>query len=189
MALQQSDLPPIRSAVEALQRHFTGPIPSDADGQDAAVRAIDELARQTLNLLAGKSEVHPDVNPHIEESDLPDPVQQGLHDLYGYLKSPSFNQEVLFPEKRGPYRRFLSELVALLDVPTGYVRLSQMAAIVHRSPRTLEKYKSRRRDPLPDPDVPGGGGKADEWLWSRVRPWLEQQFGRRLPEKFPAHIR
>ena len=35
-------------------------------------------------------------------------------------------------------------------------------------------------------DVEGGGGKPDEWLWSRVRPWLAEEFGRPLPERFPS---
>jgi hypothetical protein len=66
-----------------------------------------------------------------------------------------------------------------------YVTLDQMAAIVHRSKRTLEKRKGRRNNPLPDPDVEGGGGRPAEWLWPNVRKWLEQEFGRQLPEQFP----
>jgi len=66
-----------------------------------------------------------------------------------------------------------------------YVTLDQMAAIVSRSKRTLERLKTRRNNPLPDPAVPGGGGRPDEWIWSQVRPWLAQEFKRNLPEKFP----
>jgi hypothetical protein len=75
----------------------------------------------------------------------------------------------------------------VLPVPTAqYVTLDMMAAIVTRSKRTLEKLKTRKRKRLPRPDVRGGGGKADEWLWQTVRPWLEDEFGRKLPERFPS---
>jgi hypothetical protein len=67
-----------------------------------------------------------------------------------------------------------------------YVTLDEMAAIVNRSKRTLEKLKDRKKDPLPPPDIEGGGGKPHEWLWSTVRPWLEKEYGRTLPAEFPA---
>jgi hypothetical protein len=41
---------------------------------------------------------------------------------------------------------------------------------------------------MPPPDVPGGGGKPREWLWVRIRPWLERNFKRVLPER-PPHAR
>ncbi|MGH7138680.1 MAG: hypothetical protein ACREHD_23285, partial [Pirellulales bacterium] len=62
------------------------------------------------------------------------------------------------------------------------VGLMEMAAIVHRQKRTLERYKRK----LPAPAVKGGNGKPDEWLWDDVRPVLEQEFGMKLPEHFPA---
>jgi hypothetical protein len=43
-----------------------------------------------------------------------------------------------------------------------YVTLDQMAATVHRSKRTLEKWKTRKKNPLPEPDVEGGGGEGCE---------------------------
>jgi hypothetical protein len=70
-----------------------------------------------------------------------------------------------------------------------YVTLDQMAAIVNRSKRTLERLKTRRYNPLPDPAVGGGGGKPDEWIWSQVRLWLSKEYARALPEKYPPrHI-
>jgi hypothetical protein len=66
-----------------------------------------------------------------------------------------------------------------------YVDLDQIAAVVNRSKSLLEKLKRRKKNPLPDPDVKGGGGKKDEWIWSRIRPWLEAEFSRHLPETFP----
>jgi hypothetical protein len=62
------------------------------------------------------------------------------------------------------------------------VTLDQMAAIVNRSKRTLEHYVNGPG--MPQPDVEGGGGKPNEWKWSRAKPWLEKTFGRKLPEKY-----
>jgi hypothetical protein len=92
-------------------------------------------------------------------------------------------------------------LSALLKVPTGesvpaepaptattrqYVTLNQMASIVQRSKRTLEKLLTRSKNPLPEPDVSGGGGKPNEWDWRRVRPWLQLEFSKLLPADFPG---
>jgi hypothetical protein len=70
-----------------------------------------------------------------------------------------------------------------------YVTLDQAAAMVNRSKRTLERRKTRTNNPLPPPDVQGGGGRPDEWFWLRIRPWLEQEYKKKLPEKFPAAFR
>jgi hypothetical protein len=75
---------------------------------------------------------------------------------------------------------------AIVDDARQHVTLDQMAAMVNRSKRTLERLKTRKNNPLPDPDVPGGGGKPDEWEWAKVRPWLEAEFTRRLPERYPS---
>lgn len=72
-----------------------------------------------------------------------------------------------------------------LSVAVQYVTLDQCAAFVNRSKRTLERMKTRKKDPLPDPDVPGGGGKADEWKWKTIRTWLERNYGRQLPSEYP----
>jgi hypothetical protein len=71
------------------------------------------------------------------------------------------------------------------SVVEDYVTLDQMAAWVSRSKRTLERMKTRQSNPLPTPDIEGGAGKADEWIWSRVRPWLEREFRRKLPDSAP----
>lgn len=67
-----------------------------------------------------------------------------------------------------------------------YVTLDQIAAAVNHSKKSLERRKSRKDKPLPSPAVEGGGGKADEWIWSDIRPWLETEFGRKLPNVFPT---
>lgn len=72
------------------------------------------------------------------------------------------------------------------NIEVQYVTLGQMAALVQRSKRTLEKWKARRKNPLPPPDIEGAGGRPDEWDWSKVRPWLEQDSKRQLPNRFPS---
>jgi hypothetical protein len=66
-----------------------------------------------------------------------------------------------------------------------YVTLDQMAAMVNRGKRTLVRLKNRKTNPLPRPDVEGGGGKPDEWLWATIRPWLQTEYAKILPERFP----
>lgn len=69
-----------------------------------------------------------------------------------------------------------------------YVDLDQIAAVVNRSKSALEKLKRRKNNPLPNPDVPGGGGKKAEWLWSRIRPWLETEFKKHFAETLPRRL-
>jgi hypothetical protein len=70
-----------------------------------------------------------------------------------------------------------------------YVTLDQAAAIVQRSKRTLRRKKDAQGSTMPRPDAEGGGGKPDEWIWSKLRPWLENEFGKKLPEKHPSGAR
>jgi len=67
-----------------------------------------------------------------------------------------------------------------------YVTLDQAAAIVSRSKKTLVRRLNAKDSTMPRPDVEGGGGKADEWKWSSIRPWLEKEFGKQLPGIFPS---
>jgi hypothetical protein len=67
-----------------------------------------------------------------------------------------------------------------------YVTLDQMAAMVGRSKKTLEREGKKKTSKMPRPDVQGGGGKPHEWKWSQVRPWLMKRYGRALPEQFPT---
>jgi hypothetical protein len=66
-----------------------------------------------------------------------------------------------------------------------YVTLDQMAAIVGKSKKTLERELNKANSDMPGPDNEGGGGKAHEWRWSRIRPWLEKKYNRQLPTRFP----
>ncbi|HEY7311876.1 MAG TPA: hypothetical protein VH643_21105 [Gemmataceae bacterium] len=67
-----------------------------------------------------------------------------------------------------------------------YVTLDMAAALIPRSKRTLQKAIGRKKNPLPDPDIQGTGGHPNEWKWTTIRPWLEQEYGRQLPERFPS---
>lgn len=71
--------------------------------------------------------------------------------------------------------------------PTDHVTLQQCAALVKRSKRTLERWKTDDHE-FPTPNVLGGDGKADEWLWSEIRPYLEKKSDRKLPKVFPSHV-
>jgi hypothetical protein len=70
---------------------------------------------------------------------------------------------------------------------SGYVTLDQAAALVNRNKKTLERHLRNPKSRMPQPEVAGGGGKPHEWRWAVLRPWLEKQFGKTLPERFPAH--
>ncbi|MCA9070450.1 MAG: hypothetical protein KDA84_16070, partial [Planctomycetaceae bacterium] len=64
-----------------------------------------------------------------------------------------------------------------------------IVAVVPKSKRILERYKNdpkRKSFNMTQPSVVGGGGKADEWEWTEIRPWLEETFGKKLPERFPT---
>ena len=70
-----------------------------------------------------------------------------------------------------------------VDLHTQLVSLDRLAAMVHLSKRTLEKYRNRG---LPKPTRPGRHGRASLWDWTAVRPWLEETFGMSLPVRFPG---
>jgi len=82
---------------------------------------------------------------------------------------PPEQQTLAFPRLAGPPTEQL-------------VTLDQMAAIVRLRKRSLERHRKE----MPPPAVKGGGGRPALWSWPDVRPWLEGEFGMRLPETFPA---
>jgi len=63
-----------------------------------------------------------------------------------------------------------------------FVTLLQAAAWVQKSKQALKKLKAK----MPPPTIHGGAGKADQWAWREIRPWLQKQFDRRLPECLPS---
>ncbi len=89
------------------------------------------------------------------------------------------------PQAVSMVEKALDESSAGGDEVHQYVTLDQLAAIIGRSKRTLERWQ-REKTGFPMPDIEGGGGKAHEWRWDRVRPWLIKEAKRDLPERFPA---
>jgi hypothetical protein len=82
----------------------------------------------------------------------------------------------------------LGDVESGTPVATGndcYVTLLQMAAIVNRKKRCLEGLK-KNKPGFPPPAVKSTGGSPNEWLWSQVRPHLEKEYKRSLPEVFPS---
>jgi len=59
------------------------------------------------------------------------------------------------------------------------VTLDQAAAVVNRSPAALRHYRNQG---MPKPFVQGTKGKPNEYRWDEMRPWLEDTFGRPVPE-------
>jgi hypothetical protein len=59
------------------------------------------------------------------------------------------------------------------------VTLDQAAALVNRQPDGLRHY---RKKGMPKPQIQGRKGKPNEYLWSEMRPWLEETFSRKIPE-------
>lgn len=62
------------------------------------------------------------------------------------------------------------------------VTLDQCAAMVGVRKRSLARHRAK----MPPPVVPGRRGRAALYSWDEVRPWLEREYGRRLPERFPG---
>ena len=66
-----------------------------------------------------------------------------------------------------------------------YVTRDQIASVVQRNKDTVADWFNKDSK-APKPEIEGGGGKAHEYIWSEVRPWLEEMSGRKLPERFPS---
>lgn len=64
------------------------------------------------------------------------------------------------------------------------VTLDQVAPLSGLSKRTLERYL--QDEELPEPDIRGGGGKANKWFWRNLRPALSKVAQRTLPDRFPG---
>jgi hypothetical protein len=67
-----------------------------------------------------------------------------------------------------------------------YVTLKQAAAMVQRSKDTLERLVTDGKLPPPDIRTKPKSGKPHEWKWSTIRPALEAEYKRALPEVFPT---
>jgi hypothetical protein len=59
------------------------------------------------------------------------------------------------------------------------VTLEQAAVLVNRTSSGLRHYGNRG---MPRPSIKGKKGKPNEYLWSEMRPWLEDTFARKIPD-------
>lgn len=107
-----------------------------------------------------------------------------LQQMHGSLVSPRFEAiSTTPPLDNTPPASAHQELdqavpnVPRLELPD-LVTLDQAAASVNRTSDALRHYRKRG---MPEPYVKGTKGKPNEYLWSEMRPWLENVFGRRLP--------
>jgi len=66
--------------------------------------------------------------------------------------------------------------------PEQHVDLDQVAAMLHISPRSLERYRTQ----MPPPVRKGHKGRRALWRWHELRPFLEETFEMNLPENFPG---
>jgi hypothetical protein len=66
--------------------------------------------------------------------------------------------------------------------PEELVTLVQLAVLLRRTKRTMERYLKR----MPPPRVRGRRGCPQQWDWKVIRPWLESTFDVSLPQHFPA---
>jgi hypothetical protein len=119
----------------------------------------------------------------------PDATETDYAEMIGEINrsgGPTIGRPAGSIETNGPTERRTAENACGSEMNQEvrqYVTLDQVASLVNRSKRTLEGYKKQ----MPPPAIQGGGrGKADEWIWSVLRPWLEKTFDRALPERFPS---
>ncbi|HEV7299233.1 MAG TPA: hypothetical protein VGN72_07705 [Tepidisphaeraceae bacterium] len=69
------------------------------------------------------------------------------------------------------------------ESPGDLISMDQAAALVGRTKRTVQGWNEI--DPMPLPEVEGGGGKRHEYSYAKLKPWLEQHSGRKLPDQLP----
>ena len=65
-----------------------------------------------------------------------------------------------------------------------YVTFDMLANYLRVTKKTMERRYAGGK--LCEPDIEGGGGKAHQWKYARIRPFLEAEFARQLPERWPG---
>ncbi len=65
-----------------------------------------------------------------------------------------------------------------------YVTRDMLANYLHVSKKKLERLSKAGK--LCEPDIEGGGGKAHQWKYARIRPFLATEFARQFPERWPG---
>lgn len=140
--------------------------------------AIFPVYSSLLMVVDSLKEPHPLKLPHEK---LAEPFRARLGELGGTEFRPLLDELAIAISNEG---RKLPELDPKAN--QHYVTLDQMAAMVNKSKKTLERAMNHKNSTMPPPDVEGGGGVAHEWKYDTVRPWLEEKYKRKLPEKPPT---
>lgn len=162
---------------------------SEVEGHLAAVADTVRLSRRNIGLVLAMARRTANAIPVPGMLETVAPLIEECHDVL----LASVTRDISEVTDRLPYRLDESADGSLVlrqreHAPArdanGRVTLRQMSAIVECGKRTLERLRDMGR--LPDPAVKGPKGTAHEWLWSEVRPILEAEYNRRLPEVFPA---
>jgi hypothetical protein len=109
--------------------------------------------------------------------------KKDVHTILNELERLRYDVTALRSHLGPPILRSPAPIPALPPPTEQLVTLDQIGAMVHRSKRSMERYRSQ----MPPPRLRGRRGQPHLWEWAEVRPWLETIFGLRLPEHFPGH--
>jgi hypothetical protein len=151
---------------------------------DQLFSALDALRR---TLTARDPEELGGCNPELEGPEVPLMLTRVWEWAYRALH----HELPLFAlSRRKEWVELINEAIRAVDAAKlpdqEIVDLDQIASLVKLRKRSMNVYKRRKNDPLPDPDFPGGGGKRDYWRWATVRPWLVRTFPIPIPEILPG---
>jgi hypothetical protein len=200
MGLSRADLPAVLAAINSF-RQGVAASPPDYTSKEAHAHAVIVSAKEEV-LRRALTPSNPDwkwnQSEDLHAHDLPPKLGQLLKRAWEWIVRDMHRLPPPFPpDQRDDWLVLLdeaeTELRLLNNSPASdepqYVTLDQAAARVNRHKKTLERRVNRKGSDAPPPDVEGGGGKPHEWRWSTLRPWLEKEFGRKLPDRIPSRAR
>jgi hypothetical protein len=170
--------------VEAAHQVSTGEVPFET--WPKTWRGLNALLAQMGSFV----EVPPVLYSIVQEG--PDGAGRGMHCLPAeLLRSHVKERDNLAREALACFNREIEEQEDDLVTydPEQYVTLDQAAAWVNRAKKTLERRVNKEGSDAPLPEVEGGSGRAHEWRWSVLRPWLEKTYGKKLPGRLPSRGR
>ena len=159
--------------LERLSLHVMKVVDAGRNGPAIAAYVLDARVEKAFQLTCAMLDdmlVRKAVNKN--KTPIPLSTLEAISELLAHLTAPTPAEPSTPPtgEKRP------SEAPAELP---DLVTLDQAAALVNRQPNGLRHY---RKKGMPKPQIQGRKGKPNEYLWSEMRPWLEETFGRKIPE-------